>query len=394
MCSVIATAAGMASAFAATALLAQEITGSETLATLAAASMSLGSVAAAVPLARRMARLGRRRGLVSGWAAGVAGALTMTLAALAGWYPLVVLGILGVGAGNAANLAARYASADLAADEDRGRAIGKLIWAATIGAVAGPTVALRAATDFADLLGLSELAGPFMLSAVMFSIGMMVTHTLLRPDPLEVLGTVGVETPRRASPLAVCGRIAAVPSARLAVLAMLMGQAVMVGVMTLAPIHMRDGGQDYSVIGDVISLHVVGMYAFSPIVGWMVDKIGARAAIAAGGATLFIGAELAGHTDPEHSTGMMTGLLLVGLGWSFGLIAGSALLTSSFAVSERVEVQGGADFIMNAGGAVAGLASGVAVEMIGFGSFSHYAGLSALLLIAAAAAAFITSSAA
>ena len=141
-------------------------------------------------------------------------------------------------------------------------------------------------------------------------------------------------------------RIAAVPEARLAVLAMLTGQAVMVGVMTLTPLHMEGGGQEFKVIGWVISLHIVGMYAFSPIVGWLVDRVGPHLMIGLGGVILFVGAELASHTDPEHSTGLFVGLMMIGLGWSFGLIAGSALLTASFGVSERVEVQGGADFMM------------------------------------------------
>ncbi len=390
MGSVIASTSAMASAFAATALLAKEITGSETLATLAAGSLSVGSVATAVPLARRMARLGRRRGLIAAWGVGAAGALAAVLAAATSLYPLVVVGIMGVGAGNAANLAARFAAADLATDERRARAIGMLVWASTFGAVAGPTIALGPAAAAAEAVGLPELAGPFMLSAVMFGIAIAVTHALLRPDPLEVLGTIGSEAPRPASPLTVLRRIAGVPAARLAVVGMLMGQAVMVGVMTLAPLHMEGGGQEFRVIGWVISLHIVGMYAFSPVVGWLVDKLGPHPMIGLGGVVLFVGAELAAHTQAEHSTGMFAGLLLIGLGWSFGLISGSALLTGSFPVSERVEVQGGADFMMTTGGAVAGLLSGAVVEALGFQSFSHYAGLAALLLLAAAAGTWVT----
>ena len=389
MASVVPTTAAMASSFAATALLAKEITGSETLATLAAGSLSLGSVFTAVPLARRMARLGRRRGLIAGWSVGAAGSLALVAAAIMSLYPLVVLGVIGVGAGQATNLATRFAAADLADEHRRARAIGMLVWASTFGAVAGPTIALGPAAAVAQALGMPELAGPFMLSTAMFLTGLIVTHLLLRPDPLEVLGTVGAEARRPASPLAVLRRIAAVPAARLAVLAMLTGQAVMVGVMTLTPLHMEGGGQEFKVIGWVISLHIVGMYAFSPIVGWLVDRVGPHLMIGLGGVILFLGAELASHTDPEHSTGLFVGLMMIGLGWSFGLIAGSTLLTASFGVSERVEVQGGADFMMNIGGATAGLLSGAVVEAMGFRSFSHYAGLLALLLLAAAAGAWV-----
>ncbi len=389
MSSVIPTTAAMGSAFAASAVLAEEITGSATLATLAAGSMSIGSMAAAVPLARRMARLGRRQGLVAGWALGAAGAVTAVGAAVFSLYPLVVLGIIGVGVGQSTNLAARYAVADLAADDRRARAIGMLVWASTFGAAAGPTIALGPVADFAGFIGLPELAGPYVLSSAMFVTGLMITLLGMRPDPLEVLGTIGSEAPRPASPATVIRRITALPAARLALLAMLVGQMVMVTVMTATPLHMTSGDQDYAVIGQVISLHIVGMYAFSPIVGWLVDRMGTHIIITLGGLILFVGAELAGHTDPAHSAGLFSGLTLIGIGWSCGLIAGSALLTNSFPVQQRVEVQGGADFVMITGGAVGGLSSGALVELLGFQSLSHYSGIAALVLVAAAVGAWI-----
>ena len=389
MSAVIPTTAAMGSAFAASAVLAEEITGSATLATLAAGSMSIGSMAAAVPLARRMARLGRRQGLIAGWALGAAGAVTAVGAAVFSLYPLVVLGIIGVGVGQSTNLAARYAVADLAADNRRARAIGMLVWASTFGAAAGPTIALGPVADFAGFIGLPELAGPYVLSSAMFLTGLMITLLGMRPDPLEVLGTIGSEAPRPASPTTVIRRITALPAARLALLAMLVGQMVMVTVMTATPLHMTSGDQDYAVIGQVISLHIVGMYAFSPIVGWLVDRMGTHIIITLGGLILFVGAELAGHTDPAHSAGLFSGLTLIGVGWSCGLIAGSALLTNSFPVQQRVEVQGGADFVMITGGAVGGLSSGALVELLGFQSLSHYSGIAALVLVAAAVGAWI-----
>ena len=390
MISVIPTTAAMGASFAGSALLAEEITGSETLATLAAGSMSIGSMVAAVPLSRRMARLGRRRGLVAGWSLGAAGAMAAVLAAVLNLYPLVVLGIIGVGVGQATNLAARYAVADLAPENRLAGSIGLLVWASTFGAAAGPTIALGPVADFAQFIGLPELAGPYVLGSTMFLAGLAITHTWLRPDPLEVLGTIGSEAPRPASPAVVIRRIATMPAARLALLAMLVGQMVMVAVMTATPLHMNSGNQDLSVIGQVVSLHIIGMYAFSPIVGWLVDRLGTHTVITLGGLILFVGAELAGRTDPEHSAGLFSGLTLIGLGWSFGLIAGSALLTNSFPVHQRVEVQGGADFVMITGGAIGGMSSGALVELLGFQSLSHYSGIAALLLVAAAAGAWIT----
>ena len=390
MASVIPTSAAMAGGFAAAAVLAEEMTGSELLAALAAAMMQVGSVVTTVPLARRMARVGRRRGLVAGWAIGAAGAGLAFLAAVADFYPLLLAGIMGIGASNAANLAARFASADLALDHRRARAIGMLVWATTFGAALGPTAALGPASAAARSLGIPELSGPYLLGVILFAAGLAATHVWLRPDPLEMLGTMGREAARPASPVVVGRRIATVPAARLAVIAMLMGQAVMVGVMTMTPLHMENGDHRLQVIGWVISVHVLGMYAFSPIVGWLVDRFGPHLMIGAGGVILCIGAETAAHNSAEDSAGMFAGLLLIGLGWSFGLIAGSALLISAFPAAQRVEVQGGADFFMTTGGAVAGLSAGAAMEAVGYHSFSHWAGLAALLLVAAAIAAWHT----
>lgn len=406
--SVIPTVAAMTGSFSSVTLLAEDMTGSGTLAGLAAGGLAVGNMIATLPLARYMARRGRRRGLVAGWSVGAAGAAMSFAAAVAGFYPLLVVGIVAVGTGNSTNLATRYAAADLALPERRARAIGLLMWGSTFGAVLGPIVALGPAGDAVEALGLPALAGPYLLALILFLAGLTVTNLWLRPDPLEVLGTIGAASgpsevrsdqptdrhDRRADRagripvIAVLGRIAVRPPAALAALAMLTGHTVMVGIMTMTPLHMKAGAHGLRIIGFVISLHVVGMYAFSPAVGWLVDRLGPHLMIAAGGVVLFAGAELAGRTDAADSQGVFIGLLLVGLGWSFGLIAGSSLLTNSFPASQRVEVQGTADFLMAAGAAAAGLPSGAIFGWAGYHSLSRWAGVGSLILVAAAAGAF------
>lgn len=410
----------MTGSFSSVTLLAEDMTGSGTLAGLAAGGLAVGNMIATLPLALYMARRGRRRGLVAGWSVGAAGAALSFAAAATGFYPLLVVGIVAVGTGNSTNLATRYAAADLALPERRARAIGMLMWGSTFGAVLGPIVALGPAGDAVEALGLPALAGPYLLALVLFLAGLTVTHLWLRPDPLEVLGTVGAATAAgavsgpsgvrsdqqtdrhgrrtdqaggadragRIPVIAVLRRIAVRPPATLAALAMLTGHTVMVGIMTMTPLHMKAGDHGLRIIGFVISLHVVGMYAFSPAVGWLVDRVGPHLMIAAGGVVLFAGAEMAGRTDAADSTGVFTGLLLVGLGWSFGLIAGSSLLTNSFPASQRVEVQGTADFLMAAGAAAAGLPSGAIFGWAGYHSLSRWAGMGSLILVAAAAGAF------
>ncbi len=175
---------GMAGGFAAVAVLAEDITGSDTLAGLAAACLSLGGAITTVPLAEYMARHGRRPGLRLGWIVAAGGAACAFAAAVLSFYPLLVLGILGIGVGNATNLAARYAAADLAPPDGRARAIGFLVWAGTIGSVLGPTLALGPAGWVAEQLGLPELAGPYILSFLVFVFAGFAVDRLLHPDPL------------------------------------------------------------------------------------------------------------------------------------------------------------------------------------------------------------------
>ena len=384
LASVVPAGMGMAGGFSAAAVLGEELTGSDTLAGLAAACLSLGGAMTTVPLANFMARHGRRPGLRIGWIIAAGGSALAFFAAVTEFYPLLLLGILGIGVGNATNLSARYAAADLATDMQRARAIGFLVWAGTFGSVLGPTLALGPAGWVAEQFGLDELAGPYMLSFTVFVVAGTVVDRLLHPDPLVVSGGLSEAGVKRPPVREAFGRIWRHPAARLAVFGMMLGQAVMVGIMTMTPLHMKDGDHELRIIGFVISVHIIGMYAFSPIVGLLVDKFGTHLMIAAGGITLFIGAELASHTDAEDSLGVFVGLFLIGVGWSFGLIAGSSLLTGSFPIEHRVGVQGAADLLMVGSGASAGLSAGVAVEWSSFHSLSHWSGVAALALVLAA----------
>lgn len=394
---VLPAGAAMAAGYSSAALLGKEITGSGAWGTLAASCLTIGGTLSTVPLAGYMSRRGRRPGLRLAWAIAFLGALSAFAAAVADLYPLLVLGILGIGVGNAANLSARYAASDLATERDRAKAIGVLVWSTSFGSALGPTLGLGVVGSLAVLLGLPELAGPYLMGMVLFAAAAVFIERNLHPDPLVVAGgltpvdadaipgwrgaaqDLGRHLSRAGSAL---GDIFGCPPARLAVLAMLVGHAVMVGVMTATPLHMSDGGHEIRLVGFVISVHIIGMYFFAPVVGFGVDRIGPRPMIALGGVVLFAGAEVASHTRAVDSAGVFTGLFLIGLGWSIGLVAGSALLTASFPIERRVIVQGSADLIMSGAGALAGLSAGVVYEWGSYHALSHYAGLGALGLTA------------
>ena len=391
MASVAVGGAGTGGAFSIVAVLADEITGSATLSGIAAAGMTTGAALTAVPLAKLMARSGRRVGLRSGYLLALAGALLMLLATVVDRYALVVVGMAAVGTGSACGLASRFAVVDLETPANRARTIGLLVGATTAGAIAGPTLATGPFTAVARALGLEELAGPFIFAAVVFTMAAVVLDRGLRPDPLLVARRLGGgdEAARDRGSLArSLGIIARLPPARLATVAMMVGQGVMVATMVMTPLHMTDGDQSLRVIGFVISTHIVGMYALAPLVGWATGRIGPTPMIVLGGVISFGGAEISAHTPPDVAWGMFAGMFGVGLGWNCCLVAGTALFAAAVPTGDRVPVQGAADLLMSASGGIGGIAGGAVVAWQDFQFLSHYSGLFGAALAAVATLAY------
>jgi MFS family permease len=383
---------GTAGAFSVAAVLAERITGNETLSGLAASGLTIGSALAAVPMARLMNRSGRRVGLRAGYTLALAGAVVALFGGQLDAYVLVVVGFAAVGTGNACALAARFAVVDLAVPAHRARTIGLLVGATTVGAITGPTLALGPATAVATAVGLDELSGPYLFAAAAFAVTTLLSDRGLRPDPLLVARRLGGDAAvfRAGGNVVRSVRlIARLPVARLATLAMMVGQGVMVATMVMTPLHMTGGDQSLRLIGFVISIHIVGMYALAPVVGWVTDRMGAVPMIVAGGVISFLGAEIAAHTPPDVAWGMFVGMFGVGLGWNCCLVAGTSLFTAAVPAAERVPVQGAADLLMTASGSVAGVAGGAVVAWQDFQFLSHYSGLFGAALAGVATVAFL-----
>ncbi|MGY9073654.1 MAG: MFS transporter [Acidimicrobiales bacterium] len=370
----------MTCAFVAAALVGEDMTGSKAWGVIAGVALSIGGTIATIPLAQVMSRLGRRPGLRAGYGAGFVGSVASFLAILTDFYPLLLFGMLLVGAGQSSNLAARFAGADLASDDTKARSIGRVMWGGTVGSVLGPVFSLNVASPALEALGFKQYAGSFFASMVLFAIAAYTIHRFLRPDPLKVAGGDGKMPSVRPPAMRDLRFIATNYRPFLAVSGMGLGQAVMVGIMAVTSLHLRDGVQSEAMIPFVISLHIIGMYAFSPYVGKLVDSVGPNLVIAMGAIQLLIGAEVASHTDAEHAMGHFVGLFLVGTGWSFAVVAGSALLTASTPLEQRVGVQATADFIMTLTGAAAGITSGIIVESRSYHDLAHWAGFLAIAL--------------
>ncbi len=366
-------------------LLAREVAGSDAAAGLGQTAGVLGAAVLAVPLARLSDRAGRRAGLAAGYAVAVGGALLTVLAAAVSSLPLLLAGLFAFGAATTCGLQARYAAADLAAPERRGRDLSLVVWATTVGSVAGPNLAAPGA-DLGRALGLPALGGGFAVSALVFAAVAVVLLAGLRPDPLLLsrrLRGAAATAPDRGRTRVALREVWASRDGRLGLVAVVVSHAVMVGVMVMTPVHMgHAGGHDDAttlrLVGLVISVHVAGMYLFSPLVGWLADRAGRRTTVATGGALLLASAALAGTAPPEAAWQLGAGLLLLGLGWSCGLIAGSTLVSESVAADVRPAAQGGTDLLMGLGAAVAGAVGG---PLLATGGFGLVAGVSAALVL-------------
>ncbi len=365
-------------------LLARDVAGTDSAAGLGQTAGVLGAAVLAVPLARISDVAGRRAGLSVGYLLSVVGAVLTVAAAAASSLLLLLVGLFLFGSATACGLQARYAAADLATPEHRGRALSLVVWATTIGSVLGPNLAAPGA-DLGTALGLPALAGAFVVSAVVFGVVGVGLVALLRPDPLLLArrtgGGTGAPPPRTATRTALRA-VWATPSGRLGLVSVVVAHSVMVGVMVMTPVHMghAGGGEDavLRVVGLVISVHVAGMYLFSPLVGLLVDRSGAAMVVVLGGGLLLAAAAVSGPAGPAESVRLGVGLLLLGLGWSCGLIAGSALVTGSVGAELRPTAQGGTDLLMGLGAALAGVAGG---PLLAWGGFGLVTAVSATLLL-------------
>ena len=216
------------------------------------------------------------------------------------------------------------------------------------------------------------------------------TAIRLRPDPLVVAGGVAaVGTGRAPLEFGTTVRVISGHSAaRLAVTAMVISQVTMVAVMAMTPVHLKLHGHE-GLSQYVVSLHIAGMYAFSPLVGRYSDRRGRTRAISVG-AVLLVAATSMSALSGDVELLLFPSLWLLGLGWNFGLIGGSSLLVESVPAAQRVAVQGVADLSMSFCGGLAGFASGFVRRAVGFHLLAAMATIAAGLLLVAAARAIAT----
>ncbi|RAZ66468.1 MFS transporter [Planococcus maitriensis] len=383
MLSQIFGGAGLAAGITVGALLARDMLGTESYAGLPVFLFTLGSAGAALIVGRLSQRFGRRTGLAAGFLTGGIGSIGVVFAAIWGNVFLLFLSLLVYGAGTATNLQARYAGTDLASTKQRGTAISVAMVATTFGAFAGPNL-VGIMGDFAESIGVPALAGPFILAGAAYILAGIVLFALLRPDPLMVSRYISDQQKRDQAASGeeeVAGPAVNSRGVFLGATVMVITQIVMVAIMTMTPVHMGHHGHSLNAIGMVIGIHVAAMYLPSLVTGVLVDKAGRVAMVVAAGVTLLAAGLVAAFAPGDSLFVLILALALLGLGWNFGLISGTALIVDSTKPKARAKTQGTVDVLIALAGATGGGMSGMVVAGTSFAVLSLAGGILSLLLV-------------
>jgi MFS family permease len=367
-------------------LFAQDMLGSTRLSGLPSALFAAGGALAAVGVGRLSERSGRRVGLTAGYLVGAVGGFGVVAAAWLDDIVLLFASLFVYGAGVATSLQARYAGADLAAPSRRGRAVSTVLVATTFGAVVGPNL-VSVTGRMAEAIGIPALAGPFLLAGVAYGAAGLLLWAMLRPDPLQLARALAIVPSTAVGPdlnsrqRGSAWSPAVVSGAGILVLT----QFVMVAIMTMTPIHIQHYGHDLSATGVVISAHIAAMFLPSPLSGWLVDRFGPRAIATASALTLLVAGLLAAAAPSASVITLGLALVLLGLGWNFGLVSGSTVITDAVPLAFRARTQGTVDLVVAVAGACGGVGSGLLVSATSYRTLALLGGLVALAVIPFAA---------
>ncbi|MEU8825301.1 MFS transporter [Streptomyces sp. NPDC048636] len=377
--SQILSGAGLAAGATVGALLAQDMLGSTSTA---------GAALAAIGVGRISQSRGRRPGLAAGYLTGAIGSVGVIIAAILDSPVLLFTALFVYGAGTATNLQARYAGADLATPDHRARAVSTVLVATTLGGVAGPNLAAPTG-HLAETLGMPNLAGLFLLSGLAYALAALVLAVWLRPDPLLLARTLAMSKETKAAGVTTADDVDTREGRKrvvLGALVMVLSQIVMAAIMTMTPVHMHHHGHSTAASGLVIAIHIGAMYLPSPLTGWLVDRYGHMKIVAASGITLMAAGILAATAPGDSVVLLALALALLGLGWNFGLVSGTAIISDTVPLATRAKTQGVVDVSISIAGATGGMASGFMVAATSYPVLAFTGGILSLALLPAVAA--------
>jgi MFS family permease len=338
----------------------------KTIATLGATTYVVGSAIATMPMSLWMARVGRRRGFMTGALINVGGCALAVLALWAHSFALYCLATAVIGIYNAIGLQYRFAAAEVASKADKARAISLVLAGGIAGGFLGPAI-----TRWGKDLFATPFLGSFVLLAVVAVVALAVQSQVHVPKPTAEEASGGGRPLRE---------IVRQPVFIVAALSGALGYGLMNLLMTATPLAMDFCGLAYGQAATVISWHVVGMYAPGFVTGSLISRFGVLNVIVTGVLVMAggIAVALAGN-DMAH---FLVALVLVGTGWNFMYTGGTALLTEAYTPAEKARAQGANDFVVFSTMAMSSFSSGALVSAAGW-EIMNWGAVPFLALIAA-----------
>jgi len=327
------------------------------LSTLPTTFYVIGAALAAFPASIYMKRVGRRAGFLTGGALGLAGAAIATYAVATASFALLCAGHMLLGCWNGFGQYFRFAAADTAPADFKAKAISFVMAGGLLGGVIGPEVT-KLTIDLAAPTYLATYA-----SLLVFTSAAMAILSFLAIPP--VTESASREAAR---PLSV---VASQPAFIVAVLVAAIGYAVMNFLMTATPLAMRFCGHPYGAAAGVITAHVIAMFAPSFVTGSLISRFGVLQVMGAGVAIML--ACVAVALSGQLVMSFWIALVLLGVGWNFMYVGGSALLTEQYRPSEKAKAQGLNEITIFGVQALSSFSSGVLVNAAGWDVLNYIA---------------------
>lgn len=358
-------------------IIGSQLGGSDSFAGFPSTVGLVGRAVVAYPIGWMMDKIGRRVGLSFGLGLGVIGSALAAWGVYSASFTLFLVGAAMMGMARSGSEQSRYVAAEIQLPENKSRAIGWIVSAGTVGAVGGPLLVAPSA-HFSQLLGFTSDMGPFILSALLMLIGLLLLSFFLRPDPKQLAAAEAVDNADASSPKRSIGRVLVEPPVFVALSSMSIGQLVMTMLMVITPLLMKRLGYGAPEISLVIMAHTLGMFALAWLTGGLVTRFGRVTIMFTGGLILVASALM----SPVATTvpALAVALFLLGLGWNFCFVAGSSMLTDTVAAEEKGRLQGASELIVALSSGAASLASGALFDLGGMAAAS-YVGLALVLAL-------------